>query len=519
MFFLMVVAGIILPNLAWSDEVKSEHCIRLKSVTVLDESIPKKTLSHLDSYIGSCIDGALLKSITHEVASFYLSEGYITTRPYLKQQNIQSGHVEISVMKGMVEAVVDSESGQPNGRTQTAFAGQTGRQLNLQDIETSLEMVNRVPSSDAKFEIKPGSKQGFSIINVKAKDGLPYHFKIGVSGQKTLADKNPYLTADFSADNLFGINDILTFRLNGSRVQEQYQGNKGQDLSYSFPIGSYLTEITLSDLSYRQGVEGVNNTYLSEGETKGARIKVSKTFLRNQKHKFNIAASIYHKDSKNYFSNELIDVSSYKTTLVQIDLTHTYLQSWGSLTSTYSYYQGTNWFGARDDNYRSSEIDANRQQKLLFVKHSLNLNLLYYPEDRSYQVTTMAHLQKTGDLLYNNDQLTVGSAYTVRGYSSPNLVGNNGGYIKNDISTTWFFNDYPSLMQSLSLFAGLDYGAVQCEVDNKSSCGTIYGSAVGLNTNGSALSMSFTWSRPLKKLNDNFVLDNLFRFDITWKIV
>jgi len=508
-----------IPSLGWSEEASGEGCVPLGEVNVLDQGLTKHQLKVIEPFIGQCIDGKLLKDIVRTVSLLYLKQGFITTRPYLKQQNIQDGQVDVSVLKGKVESIHDASTSLPSWRTSTAFAGQTGRGLNLQDIETSLEVMNRVPSSDAKFEIKPGTKQGLSIIDVKMNDGFPLHFKIGASGQKTLADKDPYLTSEISWDNPFNINDIMSLRFNGSRIQEQYQGNKGGEFSYSVPVGGYLTDITLSDFSYRQGVDGVNNTYLSEGKTKGTRIKVSKILMRNQTNKYNAALSIYHKDSRNYFSNELIDVSSYKTTLVQADLSHTYLQSWGQFTSAYSYYKGTDWFGARDDNYLSSEIDANRQQTLLFEKHTINFNLLYYPVDRSYQVTSNIHLQRTTDLLYNNDQLSVGSSYTVRGYSYPNLLGNNGGYFKNDISTTWMLTDYPSVLQSVSVFMGLDYGEVRCELDNIGSCGTIYGSAVGFNTNGSSLSTNFTWSRPLKKINDSFVLDNLFKFDITWKVL
>ncbi len=517
--YILLALLMAFPSFGWSAESSSGGCILLDAIDVLDEDLRNHKLKVLRPFVGQCIDGKLLKEVVHKVSLFYLKQGLITTRPYLKQQNIQDGQVEVSVLKGKVERVIDASTGDPSGRTITAFAGQTGGLLNLQDIETSLEMMNRVPSSNAKFEIKPGTKQGLSIIDVKTNDKFPLHFKIGASGQKTLADKDPYLTSEMSMDNPFNINDIMTLRFNGSRIQEQYQGNKGGEFSYSVPIGSYLTEVTLSDFSYRQGVDGVNNTYLSEGKTKGTRIKVSKTFMRDQINKYNASLSIYHKDSKNYFSNELIDVSSYKTTLAQLDLSHTYLQSWGQFTSAYSYYKGTDWFGARDDNYLSSEIDANRQQTLLFEKHSVDFNLLYYPENRSFQVTSNVHLQRTTDLLYNNDQLSVGSSYTVRGYSYPNLFGNNGGYFKNDISTTWMFSSYPSVLQSLSVFAGLDYGEVRCELDNKGSCGIIYGSAIGFNTNGASFSTNFTWSRPLKKINDSFVLDNLFKFDVTWKVL
>jgi len=47
--------------------------------------------------------------------------------------------------------------------------------LNLRDLETSLEMMNRVSSSQSKFEIVPGDKEGQSNIKIKTEKSSPYH--------------------------------------------------------------------------------------------------------------------------------------------------------------------------------------------------------------------------------------------------------------------------------------------------------------------------------------------------------
>ena len=354
-------------------------------------------------------------------------------------------------------------------------------------------------------------------LQVKATHTSPYHLKLGVGGRKNLNDKNLYMTGEFIFDNPLNINDIFKVNYNGSKVQKSYQSNNGVELNYSFPIASYLMEIVGTDFTYKQGVSGINDIYLSSGDTQGLRVRINKVLFRNQKNKLNAAVSVLHKNTKNYFANQLIEVSSYRTTLAQADLSHTYIGSWGQLSSTYSYYQGMNWFGARTDHYVSAETGTTNQAKLQFIKHSFDTNLLYYFSDKSYKFNSNAHIQFTNDLLYDNDKLTVGSDYTVRGYYNRSLFGNNAWYVKNDISKTWQPNLSPSLFQSISLSAGVDYGEVRCESDNLSSCGSIVGAAVGLTSQGKHLQTHLVWSKPLKKINATFKKDDLFTFDMTWE--
>ena len=508
-------------SIAFAGDEEPQSCVKLQQINLHDAAnfLNRKRQQKLFSpYMGQCIDGKLLKAMLSDVSGFYMQRGNITTRAYLKKQTITDGQVDISVLNGRVEDIVDASTKTPNARIKTAFAFQKGEVLNLRDLETSLEMMNRPPSSDVTFEVKPGTQQGSSIVEIKSTDISPYHLKIGASGRKRPKRNNLYLTTEFSMDNPLNINDILTFRYNGSSVQKEYQGNKGGELNYSFPVASYLIELVGSNFSYRQGVFGLNDTYLSSGNTKGVRVRLSKVLFRNQKNKLNAAVSIYHKSTKNYFANQLVNVSSYKTTLAEMDLTHTWLQSWGQLTTVYSYYQGTNWFGARGDGYVSAEIDATTQAKLQFKKHSIDINLLYnISQKRGYQFTSNFHLQRTNDLLYDGDKLTVGSDYTVRGYLDRNLYGNNAWYSKNDVTKKWVVDFHPSLLQSVSTSVGLDYGQVACESDNQNSCGKIYGVAAGLSSYAQNLIASFVWSRPLKKINSKFKVASLFKFDVTWQ--
>lgn len=498
-------------------QTKTASCIRLKHID-LDEN----DIFDLDSqnelfkdHYGQCIDSNRLRAILNDISRFYIDAGFITTKPYLHEQDILDGQLDISVLRGYVENIVDAETKESNWKIKTAFILQKGEILNLRDLETSLEMVNRVPSSDSRFEVIPGTSQGQSIVQIKENNALPYHLQLGVTGEEAINDSNPYLTALFSIDNLLNINDILSINYNGSKVQKDYQSTLGGEVNYSFPIGSYLIEYVWFMTTYDQAVLGINDVYDTNGETKGSTLRVSKILFRDQKNKLKLAGSLQYKDTKNYFSDVLIDVSSYKTTQLQIDLTHTYLQNWGQINTTYSFYKGTDWFGARNDSYYSSEIDNTSQAKLQFIKHTLDTNIFYAFLDQSYQINSNIHLQYSRDFLYDNNKLRIGSYYSVRGYSS-SYYGNSGGYIKNDLSKTFYTDIAPYAFVAVSPYIGIDYGRVQCQSDNEDVCGALVGSTLGLKTNGEFVDTDFSWNKPLSKI-DGLDLNTLFRFNINVK--
>ena len=442
-----------------SDQIKKKPiCIKLKHIDLDENDILDKTTQDdlFSTYIGKCISITLLKKILNTASQYYIDHGYITTKPYLKEQNIKDGQLDIVVLRGKVKKIINNDTNRSDGRIKTAFIFQEGNTLNLRDLETSLEMMNRVPSSHSKFEIVPGDKEGQSNINIKTEKNSPYHLTLGIIGEKQGYDNNPYLNADFSIDNPLNINDILTLRYNGSRIQKYYQSTSGSEVDYSFPIGSYLLSYTWFEFQYSQNVIGLNDSYVTNGDTKGSNLSLSKVLYRNQTNKIETAFSLQYKNNKNYFSNELIDVSSYKTTLAQIDLIHTYIQNWGQLRTMYSYYRGTNWFGARDD---GSINGSSSNEKLQFTKYSLDSSLVYYFPIKTYQINSNVHIQYTNDFLYDNNKLRVGSYYTVRGYSS-SYYGNNAYYIRNDFIKTFYPNISFNYMQTISPFLGLDYGEI-----------------------------------------------------------
>ncbi len=487
-----------------------KKCIEFRSILIEEDELCNEEKDFLvKNYTGKCITAKSLKQMLHDLSACYVQHGYITTKPYLPEQNIAEGTVRFAVTKGYVSKVINKETKSSDGRTITAFLGQEGEVLNLRELETALEMMNRVASYHSTFKIIPGKETGQSIVEIETKKETPYHLILGVIGEKQGYDDNPNLSVDFSVDNPLNINDILTFRYNGSRIQKEYQSSTGMEVEYSFPLGSYVTVAKWFEFQYSQNVIGLNDEYIANGDTQGANVRVSKVVYRNKNNKFEIAGSLEYKNNRNYFENQLIDVSSYVTTLAQADLVHTYFSSWGQLKSVLSYHKGTNWFGARDDSYYNGN-----DEKLQFEKLTLNETFICRLP-KSFQIVSNWHLQYTQDLLYDSNKLRVGSYYTVRGYSS-SYYGNNAYYLHNDLIRNFSTNLSKTYLASVSPFVGFDYGEVRCERNTENACGSLAGSSIGIKTASLRLNSEFALSRAVKRI-EGMEYENLFRYNITLK--
>ena len=492
----------------------TQKCIKLQQINLnenklLDKEVQEKLFT---PYYDTCLNSQLIKKLLATISQYYMNKGYITTKPYLPSQNILDGKIDISVAKGLVEDIVEKNATRSNSNINSAFLFQKGEVLNLRDLETSLEMMNRPPFIDAKFDIKPEKTQGKSIVEINTKKDFPLHLNIGMTGEKTIYNENPYLTGQLSIDNPLNLNDILKFTSNGSSIQKDYQSQLGQEINYSFPLSSYLIESIWYNFDYKQEVLGLNDTYTSSGTTEGATLRISKIVYRDTNSKLNIAFALLHKNTKNYFSDALIEVSSYKTTQAQLDVKYTFIPSWGEIINTYSFYKGTDWFGARNDSY----FNGSTKERLQFSKHTLSINLYYYFADSSYQINSNFYLQYSHDRLYDNNKLRVGSYYTVRGYTS-SYYGDSGGYLYNDFIKTFNVDFYPALVKNISPFIGLDYGYAECSDSLTQSCGTLTGVAIGFKSDSKYLQTDFTWSRALKEVSNNKI-QTLFRYNINLKI-
>ena len=475
---------------------------------MLDQADANELLNPL---FGECISSPLVRELLRLLSDDLIERGYVTTRPYLAVQDISDGDIDVRVLVGRIEAIVDAQSEESSIRLDSAFAF-TGPVLNLRELETALEAIERPRSVQANFEIRPGSGQGDSIVAVETVDASPLAIEIGANAR---TDADPQASFGATLDNPLKLNDILEFRYNDNDTFQAYQSERSREWYYSLGFSRYLLSYSYRDLTYRQRLQGIGGSFVAKGDSESHRLELGRLMARGQAWRLDASLNLELEDSSNFFDGEEIDVSSYRTSKAGLELNHQWYASWGLLYSRYAYQQGLDSFGARDDSF-FSEIDADSSAaRLQFSKHVVETRLNYYLPRPGWQAGFNFHGQYSDDLLFDADKLFLGSENTVRGYTSA-LSGANGWYTRVEaIRRFQSAGDLDgTLFKTVSLAFGLDYGDIRCEADNPDLCGDIYGFGAGVTITDDNFNALLSWGHPLKERDDGIGDEDVFLLDL-----
>ncbi|MDD1147474.1 ShlB/FhaC/HecB family hemolysin secretion/activation protein, partial [Pseudomonas sp. TNT2022 ID357] len=134
--------------------------IQLKGADSLSAS---ERESLLKPYIGQCLGVAQLNELLKVITNRYIEKGLVTSRAYLPQQDLSSGHLQVLVVEGKLEGLKAAEGSKLTARElNMAFPGRSGELLNLRQIEQMVDQLNRLPSNQAQMELAPGQAVGGS---------------------------------------------------------------------------------------------------------------------------------------------------------------------------------------------------------------------------------------------------------------------------------------------------------------------------------------------------------------------
>jgi hemolysin activation/secretion protein len=90
----------------------------------------------LKPYIGQCLGVAQLNELLKVITDYYIAKGRVTSRAYLPQQDLSSGHLQVLVVEGKLEGLKGAQGSTVTDRELAmAFPGKVGEALNLREVE------------------------------------------------------------------------------------------------------------------------------------------------------------------------------------------------------------------------------------------------------------------------------------------------------------------------------------------------------------------------------------------------
>ena len=457
--------------------------IVLDGATLMDARRQQKLLS---PWLNQCLDIARINQLTNQVSDWYISQGYITSRAFLTEQDLRSGELHLAILEGRLEKIrMDGASGRELNMT---FPGLEGKILNLRDIEQGMEQINRARTTPVQIEILPGDKQGWSIVHLTAAPEFPLSGSVSVdnSGQKSTGVGQ--INAGLNGNNLLGLAD--RWFIYGGRSSAFSNAKDAQNFAagVSVPYGYSLLDYSYSWNNYLSTIEHYGYLWRSSGDTETHRVNLSRVLFRNGDIKTGVSLGLSHRINHNYLDDILLQSSSRKLTSLLFGLNHTQ-KMWGGVgTFNPTFSRGMPWLDAERDGSKNGDLP-----KAQFRKWSLNASFQRPVADNLWWLASV-YGQWSPDRLYGSERMTLGGESSVRGFKEQSISGDNGAYWRNELSYTLF--TLPVIGQ-VSALAAVDGGWLHSNRLDSYAAGTLWGTAAGLSTANRWVSTSFTVGLPL----------------------
>ncbi|NML96602.1 ShlB/FhaC/HecB family hemolysin secretion/activation protein [Paraburkholderia sp. RP-4-7] len=403
----------------------------------------------LDHYKGQCVGKEGIDVLTKGLQQAILSRGYVTTRVLVQPQDLTGGTLTLALVPGIVRSIAFADPSMW-GTWKTAYPTRGDDVLNLRDLEQGLEQMKRVGSQDVSMEIRPTDVPGESDVVLTVKRAKPWTFVASVDNSGTESTGKWQGNVSLGIDNPLGLNDIFTVGAN----QDLSFGNKalgshGFNGSYSIPWGYWTATLSGNTNTYYQNIAGVNQTFVSSGNSQTAALKLARVISRSQNDMLGGYVQLSKRFGDSFIDDTTIPTQARNNTYLELGATDRHYFGGAQLDGTLAYRQGIGGFGATADPYPDGPTYRYHMAVL-----DANLSVPFAIAGQGFRYVGTVHGQFTNDTLFYIDDLTIGSRYTVRGFDGETmLAAERGFYWRNELQ-------WPIFQTGQTLYAGIDYGRV-----------------------------------------------------------
>ncbi|WP_428898429.1 Hemolysin activation/secretion protein [Parelusimicrobium proximum] len=414
-----------------------ESCINIRRAVISGFTKFKedKIREIMKPNLKKCITKTMLSSIQSDIQQAYVDRGYVGARVYYDFKDIKEGVLQLIISEGIVESVElvngntsEEETGFGAGlRKLTAFPFMSGRVLNLRDIEQGLDQINKLSSSDAAMDIRPGKEDGGSVVVVTNKYSPANTVSIGYdnSGQKSTGGNLGRIS--YSKDNLLSLNENIYLNYTNTMWQDESKRySKSFTGSISIPFGYWTLSDDFAYSKYLTTVTGAVSDFESSGNSTTNTLTLDRMLSRGAKYKLNTGLSLRLKSNDNYLEDVHIDSSSKNLSIATLYLSGTYYSALGSFLAKLSVNRGLDMFGAKaDKDLLKGEPRAQFTSFNVFVNYSAQLGI--------FSNTLSLDAQYSLDDLFASEQIMIGGESSVRGFKESSLSAEHGFYLREEI--------------------------------------------------------------------------------------
>jgi len=470
--------------------------IELKGADALSEGERQRLLQ---PFINQCLGVPQLNQLLKVITDYYLEKGLVTSRAYLPQQDLSSGHLQVLVVEGRLEGLKGAEDSKLSDRELAmAFPGKTGDLLNLREIEQMVDQLNRLPSNQAQMELTPGQNIGGSQVLVKNTPQKPW--RVGLSrhndGQKSTGEQQ--WGTSFDWDSPLGLADQLALRGGHDAVSDHQKTSNNAMLYYNLPFGWWNLSYSYSQSEYRALGQANGFNFKQSGDSQTHQLRLERVVHRDAVSKTSLNTGLSYQRTNNFIEDSKLDESSNRISEAQFGINHGRRIGTAFVNLDLGVQNGIGALDAQGDHDPGPGLPDAR-----YRKYTATLSYLqpFQVAGESFSFSSLMTGQRSEDVLFSPQRMSLGGLSSIRGYKDQTLSGDSGGYWRNDlrwsrpVTLPWLRPAFAEYGTSL----GYDQGVIRGDRYNGDQHGRMSSNSLELFARGEHLNASVTFAHSLER--------------------
>ncbi len=480
------------------------RCFPIKDIELKGaDSLPASERERLlKPYVGQCLGVSQLNDLLKAITDYYLGKGRVTSRAYLPQQDLSTGHLQVLVVEGKLEALRSAEGSTVTERELAmAFPGKVGEALNLREIEQLVDQLNRLPSKQAQMELTPGKQVGGSDVVVKNTAQKPWRASLSRNndGQKSTGEQQ--WGAGLEWDSPLGLGDQLILRGGHDAISDHQKTSKNTMLYYNVPWGWWNFSYTYSESDYRTFGVTDDFKYKQDGDNQNHQLRAERVIHRDDVSKTSVNVGLAHLRTNNYILDVRTAPSSNRLSELQLGVNHGRRIGTAFVNLDLGMQNGIGLLDAQSQEER--DAFGRRQPNSRYRKYTATVSYLqpFSLWGESFSFSSLATGQRSEDPLFSPQRMSLGGSASVRGFKDQLLTGDSGGYWRNEVrwarpvTLDWMrpaFFEYGASV-------GYDQGVIRNDRYNDNVHGRVSSNSLELFARGKNVSTSVTFAHSLER--------------------
>ncbi|AQV97019.1 peptide ShlB/FhaC/HecB family hemolysin secretion/activation protein [Cupriavidus necator] len=378
-----------------------------------------------------CVGGKGLQTIQDYFSARLVSQGYVTTRVLIPDQNLASGELRLRVVAGHITRV--TAEGAP-GWWRTALPTGPGGLVNQRDLDQGMENMRRLQGqADAAILLVPGENPGDTELVVKPGSGKRWHALVTGDNAGLDSTGRYQMGGTLTVDSPLFLYDSLTISGNtNANVGNGAAGTRSSAINYSIPFGYWNAFFNANQSRYHQTVAGFEGDIVYGGRSTQIEAGLGYVPLRTASGKTSLYGKVFRKTASTTLDG--IDIAVQHRDFVGYEVGASHRQYLGNKVLDF----GAAWRASLPTHSKAPGFvlgDPGWDGKSGIMLANAGLMVPFQVAGARLRYQGNMRMQYARTRILPSEYFVIGNRYSVRGFDEQlTLAAENGVTWRNDLA-------------------------------------------------------------------------------------